>query len=126
MEQIDAYNGPKKPQNRGKSSNVKSEQKYDRFGETIRYLTISELQRFMDSIDNYEHKLMMRTIYQLGCRVGEFVRIQLKHLDFGRSSVYFPAENTKTGHRRNSYLPRGLTNSDSPYLGFKWALRFDV
>jgi len=53
---------------------------------------------------------MMRVIYELGCRVGEFVKIQLKHLDFSRSSVFFPAENTKTGHRRTSHLPRGLTN----------------
>ena len=53
---------------------------------------------------------MMRLIYQLGCRVGEFVRIQLKHLDFGRSSVTFPAENTKTNRARSSHVPRGLMN----------------
>jgi len=92
------------------SSNVKSGPKYERFGETIRYLTVDELQRFFDSIEDYRHKLMFRMIYELGCRVGEFVRIQLKHLDLGRSVVLFPAENTKTGRRRTSYLPRGLMN----------------
>jgi len=97
-------------QNRPKRSNVKSSRRYERFGETIRYLTLEEWQRFLDTIEDYRHKLMMRMIYELGCRVGEFVRIQLKHLDFSRSSVFFPAENTKTGHKRTSHLPRGLMN----------------
>jgi integrase len=49
-------------------------------------------------------------VYELGCRVGEFVRIQLKHLNFSRSTVFFPAENTKTRRKRTSHLPRGLMN----------------
>jgi integrase len=53
---------------------------------------------------------MFEVIYELGCRVGEFVRIQVKHLNFNRSTVFFPAENTKTKHARISYLPKGLTN----------------
>jgi len=84
--------------------------KYERFGEIIRYLTMNELGLLFDSIDNYNHKLMFEIIYELGCRVGEFVRIQVKHINFARSTVFFPAENTKTKHARISYLPRGLTN----------------
>ena len=101
---------PEKAPRRAKSSNVKPSRKYDRFGEIIRYLTYQELQQFFDCIEDYRHKLMMRMIYELGCRVGEFVRIQLKHLNFSRSSVLFPEENTKTKHRRYSCLPRGLMN----------------
>jgi len=89
---------------------MKSSQKYERFGETIRYLTLDEWQHLLDSIDDYRHKLMIQLIYHLGCRVGEFVRVQLKHLDFGRSSIFFPAENTKTGYRRSSHVPVGLMN----------------
>jgi integrase len=92
----------------GKKS--RSARQYERFGEIIRYLTQDELQQFFDSIDNYTHKLMFQVIYELGCRVGEFVRIQVKHVHFSRSTVFFPAENTKTNHPRVSYLPRGLTN----------------
>ena len=95
------------------SPNVKSSRKsgqYDRFGETIRYMTIEELHQFFSVIDNYYHKLMMRVIYELGCRVGEFVRIQLKHLSFSRCSIFFPAENTKTRNRRTSHLPAGVMN----------------
>ena len=84
--------------------------KYERFGEIIRYLTVDELQQFFDSIDNYKHKLIFEIIYELGCRVGEFVKIQIRHINFNRSTVLFPAENTKTKHPRVSYLPRGLAN----------------
>ena len=93
-----------------RSSNVKSPLKYDRFGETIRYLTCPELQQFFDCIEDYRHKLMMEIVYELGCRVGEFGRIQLKHLNFTRSAVLFPEQNTKTRRRRFSCLPRGLMN----------------
>jgi len=88
----------------------KPSKKYERFGEIIRHFTTEELNQLFDSIDNYNHKLMFEVIYELGCRVGEFVRIQAKHLNFSRSTVFFPAENTKTKHARISYLPKGLTN----------------
>jgi len=100
----------KDSRNNTKSSNVKSSKKYEHFGETIRYLTLDELQQFFDSIDNYFHKLMFRVIYELGCRVGEFVRIKIKHLNFSRRTIFFPAENTKTKHPRTSCLPKGLMN----------------
>ena len=83
---------------------------YDRFGEVIRYLTVDELQQLFDSIDNYTHKLMFEVIYELGCRVGEFVKIQVRHVSFNRNAVFFPAENTKTKTARTSSLPQGLTN----------------
>jgi len=83
---------------------------YDRFGEVIRYLTADELQQFFSTIDNYTHKLMFNVIYELGCRVGEFVKIQGRHISFSRSTVFFPAENTKTQTARTSSLPQGLTN----------------
>ena len=87
-----------------------SVKRYERFGEVIRYLTIEELKLFFDSIDNYKHKLMFEVMYELGCRVGEFVKIQVRHVNFGRSAVFFPAQNTKTKSARISYLPAGLTN----------------
>ena len=79
-------------------------------------MTWEEWQQFLDSIDDYRHKLMMRLIYELGCRVGEFVRIQLQHVDFRRDRVFFPRENTKTGRRRVSHLPPGLANELKSWL----------
>lgn len=40
----------------------------------------------------------------------ELVKIQVKHLNFNRSTVFFPAENIKTKYARTSYLPKGLMN----------------
>jgi integrase/recombinase XerD len=110
MEQKAGVSGLEEPFRRRKNVNVKSSRKYERFGETIRYLTLEEWQRLLDCIENYKHKLMLQMVYELGCRVGEFVRIQLKHLNFTRSMVLFPAENTKTRRKRTSFLPRGLMN----------------
>jgi len=110
MRQIDKFHHRKRCLKKGKSPNVKLSKKYHNFGDTIRYLTINELKQFFDCIDNYYHKLMFQLIYELGCRVGEFVRIQVKHLNFSRSTVFFPAENTKTKYPRTSYLPKGLMN----------------
>jgi integrase len=84
--------------------------RYERFGEVIRYLTLDELQQLFDSMDSYTHKLMFEVIYELGCRVGEFVKMQVRHISFNRSTVFFPAENTKTKTARTSSLPQGLTN----------------
>ena len=98
---------------RPSASNVKpsaNRRRYARFGQTIRYMTLEELRALFDVIEDYRHKLMMRTIYELGCRVGEFVRIELRHLDFRRAMVWFPAENTKTRTARFSHLPAGLVN----------------
>jgi len=100
-------------------SNVKLSQKYEKFGENFRYLTLNELQKFMDVIDNLNHKLMMRLIYESGCRVGEFVKIQLKHLDFNNNTVFFPAENTKTKQKRTSNISKGLMNDIKDFLKFK-------
>lgn len=99
---------PKTSQLKGKKQ--KPSKRRERFGEIIRYLTVEELRLFFDSIDVYKHKLMFEVMYELGCRVGEFVRIQVKHINFSRSTVFFPAENTKTRHARVSYLPKGLIN----------------
>ena len=93
-----------------KRKSIKQQKPYERFGEVIRYLTQDELKQFFDHIEDYKHKLMFQVIYELGCRVGEFVRIQVKHVNFGRSTIFLPAENTKTKHARTSHLPRGLTN----------------
>ena len=98
------------PAEPAKTTNVKSSRKYDHFGEIIRYLTLQELQQLFDCADKYREKLMLQVVYELGCRVGEFVRIQLKHVNFSRSTILFPEQNTKTKHRRFSCLPVGLMN----------------
>ncbi|MCJ7812108.1 site-specific integrase [bacterium] len=100
----------KKREKRVKSPNVKLFSKYSQNEENFRYMTLIEWQKFLGVIDHFKHKLIMRLLYELGCRVGELVKIQLKHLDFNNSSIYFPAENTKTKHARTSHIPEELMN----------------
>jgi integrase len=89
---------------------------FENNGKNIRYLSLAALQQFFAVIDNWEHKLQMRFLYETGCRVGEFVRIRLKHFDFCNHSVFFPAENTKTKQPRTSYVSEGLMNELKDYL----------
>lgn len=63
-------------------------QRYERFAELIRYLTVEELGELFDSIDNHNHKLMFEVIYELCCRVDEFVKIQVKHINLRRITVF--------------------------------------
>ena len=86
----------KRGEKRARNSNVKHIQKYENSGENFRFMTFIEWQKFLGVIDDFKHKLMMRLLYELSCRVGELVRIQLKHPYFNNSSIFFPAENTKT------------------------------
>jgi integrase len=102
MVQKKAMMGVKRGRKRAKPSNVKKRRKYERFGEQIRYFTREEWQLFIDSIDCQDHKLMMFLLYETGCRVGEFLQIKLKQLDFLNGSIFFPAKNTKTKHQRTS------------------------
>ena len=48
---------------KAKSSNVKFSKKNECFGEMIKYLTTEELNQFIDSIDNYSHKLMFSALH---------------------------------------------------------------
>ena len=122
MRRNDTFSSVKPFKKSCKYTNVKFSKKRLNFGDAIRYLTLNELKQFFDCIDHYHHKLMFQVIYELGCRVGEFVRIQVKHLNFSRSTVFFPAENTKTKYPRTSYLPKGLLNEIKSMLKQKTIL----
>ncbi|HED00735.1 MAG TPA: site-specific integrase [Proteobacteria bacterium] len=100
----------KEVENMAKNANVKQYSKYGQNGGNYRSMNIVEWQTFLGVIDDFKHKLIMRLLYESGCRVGELVRIQLKHLDFINSSIFFPAENTKTNQSRTSHIPVDLMN----------------
>ena len=97
------------------SKSEKSAANHYRFGENLHYLTEENLQHLWDAIDDYTHKLWLRLIYELGCRVGEFVQIRLRYINFREKAVFFPAENTKIGQRRTPILG-GLMNELKSYL----------
>jgi integrase/recombinase XerD len=97
-------------------TNMNSSSRYSKFGQHLHYLTSQKLQKLWESVDDSKDKLILKLIFELGCRVGEFSMIQLKHINFEDCSVFFPAENTKTGDRRTSFIPKGLMNDLKDYL----------
>ena len=82
------------------SKSAKPTSNHYRFGENLHYLTAENLRHLWGAIDDYTHKLWLRLIYELGCRVREFVQIRLRHINFREKAVFFPAENTKIGQHR--------------------------
>jgi len=102
-----------------KNSNVKLFSKEGQDDGNFRFMTMVEWRKFLGIIDDFKHKLMIRLLYESGCRVGELVRIQLKHLDFINASIYIPAENTKTKHARTSHIPEELMNDVKTLLRHK-------
>jgi integrase len=84
--------------------------------QVIRFMTLQQWRRLLSAVDCYEHKLMLRLIYELGCRVSEFTKIQIVHVDFEQSTILFPAAHTKTGHERTSHVPRELMNDLREHL----------
>jgi integrase len=103
--------------------NVKRSHGRRRKEPVIRYLTIPQWRKLLDVVDCWEHKILIQLLYELGCRVGEFVRIQLLHVDLEQSTVFFPAEHTKTRHERVSHLPRSLLNDLKELLRRRGDLR---
>jgi len=110
MSSITGYITKKSGKNKQKNSNVKTSVKYSKFGEIIRYMRLDEYRNFIDNIDNHKHRLMFEIIYELGCRVGEFVKIRLRDIDFSKNMIYIPAENTKTKQARWSFIPQRIIN----------------
>lgn len=81
-----------------------------------RAFSLVELQKFFDVIDDTQHRLIAAVTYESGCRVGELAAIQLKHLDFDKCAITFPAENTKTRTGRKSIITQGLMSQLTAYL----------
>ena len=59
-----------------KRTNVNSKQNYSKFGQHLHYLTPEKLQIFWEAVDDSRNKLILKLIFELGCRVGEFTKIQ--------------------------------------------------
>ncbi len=95
---------------------MNSKRNYSKFGQHLHYLTPEKLQVLWEAVDDSRDKLILKLIFELGCRVGEFTKIQLKHINFQDCSIFFPAENTKTNERRTSFIPKDLMNDLKDYL----------
>jgi integrase len=76
-----------------KKTNVKP----NRLIANVRYFDYSEYHRLLSSIDNIEHKLIIKLGYESLCRVTEITNLKARHLDFKESQIYIEPSLTKTG-----------------------------
>ena len=68
------------------------------FQDRIKYLQEQDLQKFMNVIRDFEHKLIIKMLLTLGCRVGELVKIKVQDVDisYGTVRIYGTYSKTKT------------------------------
>lgn len=68
------------------------------FQDRIKYLQEQDLQKFMSAIRDFEHKLIIKMLLTLGCRVGELVKIKVQDVDisYGTVRIYGTYSKTKT------------------------------
>ncbi len=76
---------------------------------------VPAVRSFLDSILDFRHKPMVQMIYELGCRLDEFARIQLKDVDFSRSSVLIPAGGPPEARSPRSSCPICPDSRPGPY-----------
>jgi len=68
------------------------------FQDRIKYLQEQDLQKFMNVVRDFEHKLIIKMLLTLGCRVGELVKIKVQDVDisYGTVRIYGTYSKTKT------------------------------
>ncbi|MHA1829826.1 MAG: tyrosine-type recombinase/integrase, partial [Candidatus Heimdallarchaeaceae archaeon] len=62
-------------------------------------LTVNEIRKLVDSADNLRDKTFVLVLYESGCRIGEILSLQLKHVQFDEYGAVLLV-NGKTGRRR--------------------------
>ncbi len=62
-------------------------------------LTESEIERMIECADSVRDKAFFMTLYESGCRIGELLSLQLKHIEFNGNGVIIQVKG-KTGQRR--------------------------
>jgi len=62
-------------------------------------LTVEEVRRIVDAADSMRDKALVMLLYESGCRIGEILTLQLKHVQFDRYGAVMLVDG-KTGQRR--------------------------
>jgi site-specific recombinase XerD/ribosomal protein L40E len=62
-------------------------------------LTVDDIMRLVDAADNLRDKAFVLVLYESGCRIGEILSLQIKHVQFDEYGAVLLV-NGKTGQRR--------------------------
>jgi len=77
-------------------------------------LSVNEVKKFLDSIENIKYKNIFMLIYSAGLRVSEVVRVKLEHLNTERGLLII--KNAKGKKDRHSLLSKKIIDSLKEYL----------
>lgn len=87
---------------------------YERFEDTIKYLTEEQLKKFLlhvkqtDDPNRQRNRLIFEMLVSTGMRINEFSLIKVADVNFDECFLNVPFENTKTKKRRTCRIKREL------------------
>lgn len=71
-------------------------------------LSMEEVNQLLGSIDNLKHRVLLKTIYSAGLRVGEVIRLKPEHIESDPSRMVIRVEQGKGRKDRYTVLSRHL------------------
>lgn len=71
-------------------------------------LSIEEVSRLLPCIDNLKHRVLIKTIYSAGLRVGEAIRLKPEHIESAPSRMVIRVEQGKGRKDRYTVLSKNL------------------
>ena len=71
-------------------------------------LSMEEVSRLLSSIDNLKHRVILKTIYSAGLRVGEAIRLKPEHIESDPSRMVIRVEQGKGRKDRYTILSKNL------------------
>ena len=71
-------------------------------------LSMEEVSQLLGSIDNLKHRVLLKTIYSAGLRVGEVIRLKPEHIESDPSRMVIRVEQGKGRKDRYTVLSRHL------------------
>lgn len=95
---------------------------YSKFRDTIKYLHRKEMNLLLSHIstkeshNRFRNKLLFSLLLSSGCRISEFLKIQVKDIDFELSLIHINKENTKTNRSRSVRVKKDLLLDLKDYL----------
>lgn len=71
-------------------------------------LSMEEVSRLLSCIDNLKHRVLLKTIYSAGLRVGEAIRLKPEHIESDASRMVIRVEQGKGRKDRHTVLSEQL------------------
>ncbi len=71
-------------------------------------LSMEEVNQLLSSIDNLKHRVLLKTIYSAGLRVGEVIRLKPEHIESDPSRMVIRVEQGKGRKDRYTVLSKHL------------------